>query len=90
VFALAYAGLTWKFARGPGFLQHLANASFLAALLAFVLGAARSQPWHLIWPVALAGLSDRRWAWPVSLGLSAAMLAAQVWVEWGAPGWGVL
>jgi hypothetical protein len=89
-FALAYVGLTWRFARQPGFFQQLANASFLASLLAFVLGAARSQPWHLIWPVALAGLSDRRWAWPVSVGLSAAMLAAQAWVEWGAPTWGVL
>jgi hypothetical protein len=90
VFAMAYIGLTWRFVRKTGSFQQLANASFLATLLAFVLGAARSQPWHLIWLVALAGLSDRRWVWAVSAGLSAALLAAQVWVEWGAPGWGPL
>jgi hypothetical protein len=86
VFAIAYAGLMWRFIREPGSFQQLANTGFLVVLLAFVLGAARSQPWHLIWPLALAGLSDRRWVWPVSIGLSVAMLAAQVWVEWGTPG----
>ena len=86
VFAITYAGLTWRFIRGSGSFQQLANTGALVFLLAFVLGAARSQPWHLIWPLALAGLSDRRWVWPISIGLSIAMLAAQVWVEWGAPG----
>jgi hypothetical protein len=68
--------------------QKLMDVSFVVSLLAFVLGAARSQPWHLIWPAALAGLSTRRWAWPAVIGLSVVMLAVQVWVEWGAPGLG--
>lgn len=70
-----------------GSLGRILDLSFVVALLAFVLGAARSQPWHLVWPAALAGLSGRRWAWPVVAGLSAAMMGVQVWVEWGAPGW---
>jgi hypothetical protein len=86
LFVVAYAVLAWQFLREPGSLQRLLNVSFTVSLLAFVLGAARSQPWHLIWPVALAGLSDRRWAWPVVIGLSVLLLAGQVWVEWGAPG----
>lgn len=68
--------------------QRLMDTSFAIVLLAFVLGAARSQPWHLIWPAALAGLTSRRWAWPAIIGLSTVMLCAQVWVEWGAPGLG--
>jgi hypothetical protein len=67
--------------------QQLLDVSFLASLFLFLLGAARSQPWHLIWPVALAGLSSRRWTWPVVTGLTALMLVVQVWIEWGAPGW---
>jgi hypothetical protein len=59
---------------------------FVLAFSAFVLGAVRSQPWYLIWAVALAGLSQRRWVWPALTALSAAMLAGEVWVEWGAPG----
>ena len=86
-FALAYLGLLWWLIGRDGACQDLCHGAFLALLLVFVLGAARSQPWHLIWPAALAGLSGRRWAWPVVAGLSVLLLAAQVWVEWGAPGW---
>jgi hypothetical protein len=66
--------------------QALLNASFAVSLLIFLLGAARSQPWHLIWPASLAGLSAKRWAWFVVSLLSALMLLGQIWVEWGAPG----
>lgn len=86
LFSVAYLVLAWRLARGRGSFQQLANAGFVASLLVFVLAAARSQPWHLIWPAALAGLSDRRWAWPVVAGLAILMLTVQVWVEWGAPG----
>jgi hypothetical protein len=82
LFAIAYTILICRVVRGEFSLQQLGNACFLAALLAFLLGAARSQPWHLIWPAALAGVSDRRWAWPVVAGLSALMLATELWVEW--------
>jgi hypothetical protein len=71
---------------GQAFRQ-LLDVSFLASLLLFLLGAARSQSWHLIWPLALAGLSSRRWTWPVVAGLTSLMLVVQVWIEWGAPGW---
>jgi hypothetical protein len=87
LFAVATLFVTWRLVREPVSFQRLANTGFLVVLLAFILGAARSQPWHLIWPAALAGLSDRKWAWPLIAGLSATMLAAQVWVEWGTPGW---
>ena len=86
LFVVAFAVLVYRLARGGASFQQLANASFAAVFLAFALGAARSQPWHLIWPVALAALADRRWIWPVVAILSAVMLAVQVWVEWGAPG----
>jgi hypothetical protein len=86
LFGLAYLVLAARLLRGPISWQRLMNASFAVALLAFVLGAARSQPWHLLWPASLAGLSDLRWAWPLIAGLSAMMLVVQVWVEWGAPG----
>ncbi|HSJ53171.1 MAG TPA: hypothetical protein VLC52_05430 [Anaerolineae bacterium] len=86
--AVAYLWLLRHMIRSERSFQELCNLGFVAALLAFVLGAARSQPWHLIWPVSLAGLSDRRWAWPAVIGLSAVMLATQFWVEWGAPGLG--
>ena len=66
--------------------QCLLNACFAAALLVFLLGAARSQPWHLVWPAALAGLSRWQWAWPLVAALSALMLVAQLWIEWGTPG----
>lgn len=85
--ALAYLALIWWLARGERAYRQVGHAAFLALLLAFVLGAARSQPWHLIWPAALAGLSDRRWAWPLVAGLSVLLLGVQVWVEWGTPGW---
>jgi alpha-1,6-mannosyltransferase len=86
LFVVAYGLLAWWLVRGAVRFRGLADACFVVALLAFVLAAARSQPWHLIWPAALAGLSHRRWAWPVVAGLSAVMLWGQVWVEWGAPG----
>ncbi len=65
--------------------QRLFEAGFTVSLLIFVLGAARSQPWHLIWPASLAGLSARRWAWLPVIALSAVMLLSQIWVEWGTP-----
>lgn len=98
VFVVAYGVLIWLLARRnglPGLRQSqqvyrkVADASFVISLLVFVLGGARSQPWYLIWPAALAGLSDRRWAWPAVSGLAAIMLGMQLWVEWGAPGWGI-
>jgi len=85
---VAYWWLLKRMLRSDRSFQVLCNLGFTAALLAFVLGAARSQPWHLIWPVSLAGLSDRRWAWPAIVVMSAVMLATQLWVEWGAPGLG--
>jgi hypothetical protein len=86
LFVPAYVILGWRVVQSGGSFRQLGNACFVASLLAFLLGAARSQPWHLIWPVSLAGLSDRRWAWPMVTGLSTVMLVAQVWVEWGTPG----
>ena len=86
--AMAYLWLLKRLQRSERSYQDVCNVGFVTLLLAFVLGAARSQPWHLIWPVSLAGLSDRRWAWPVVIVLSAVMLATQLWVEWGAPGLG--
>jgi hypothetical protein len=71
-------------------LREILDVAFLVSLLIFVLAAARSQPWHLIWPATLAVLARQRWAWPVIAGLSALMLASQVWVEWGAPGLQIL
>ncbi len=86
LFAAAWVFLAWQMMRGSGSYQQLATACFSAVILAFLLGAMRSQPWHLIWPAALAGLSEQRWAWPAVVGLSAVMLVVQVWAEWGAPG----
>jgi hypothetical protein len=84
--AAAYVLLVRWSARGAGSFQRLANAGVVALLSVFVLVAARSQPWHLIWTAALAPLSDKKWVWTVLIGLTAVMLAAQVWVEWGTPG----
>ncbi len=81
-----YLVLLVRAARGSGSFQQLANVGFVALLLTFVLGAARSQPWHLLWPASVAGLSDHRWAVPLVIGLSGIMLAVQVWVEWAMPG----
>jgi hypothetical protein len=86
LFALAYAVLVWRAVGGGCSFQQLGNACFSATVLAFFLGAARSQSWHLIWPAALAGVSDRRWAWPLVVGLSVIMLAVQLWAEWGGAG----
>ena len=66
---LVYTGLLVRVLRGSGSFQRLMNVGFLALLLTFFLGAARSQPWHLLWPAALAGLSDYRWAMPLVIGL---------------------
>lgn len=87
-FVALYAILAWRILQAGASFPKLANACFIASLLAFVLGAARSQSWHLIWPAAMAGLSDQRWAWPTVVALSVAMLVVQLWVEWGAPGIG--
>lgn len=78
----AQAGSVGREAR----LREILDVSFVVSLLLFVLAAARSQPWHLIWPSTLAVLSGRRWAWPVIAGLSGLMLVGQIWVEWGTPG----
>ena len=86
LFMAIYVLLLRGVVRARGSFRQLAHIGFEVSLLAFVLGVARSQPWHLIWPAALAGFSSRRWAWPVVIGLSALMLIAQVWVEWGTPG----
>jgi hypothetical protein len=85
-FGVFYAGVLLKAVRGRLPLQDCLDAAFAVALGAFVFGAARSQPWHLLWPAALAGLASWRRAWPVVAALSALMLVAQVWVEWGTPG----
>lgn len=82
----AYAVLVWHFARARRSFLRLTDATFVASLLVLLGGAARAQPWHLVWPASLAGLSTRQWAWPLVIGLSIAMLVAQVWVEWGTPG----
>jgi alpha-1,6-mannosyltransferase len=86
LFAVAYATILGRFARKEGTFGELMGASFLVLLAAFLLGVARSQPWHLIWATALAGLAPSRWAWVVAVLLSAMMLLSQVWVEWGTPG----
>ena len=90
LFLLAYVVLLVRAWRGSDSFQQLMNVSFLALLLAFLLGAARSQPWHLLWPASLAGLSDYRWAVPVIVGLSGIMLAVQVGVEWAVPNFSFL
>jgi hypothetical protein len=75
----------------PSALRTLAESACVLLLLTFLLGAARSQPWHLLWALALAPLlavSRTRKATPaVALGpLSALMLASFGWIEWGQPG----
>ncbi|MGD8397597.1 MAG: hypothetical protein PVG11_01935 [Anaerolineae bacterium] len=85
LYAGAYLFLVRRLATGAPSFARLGDTAFLAFLLAFLLGAVRAQPWHLIWPAALAGLSQRRWAWPVVAGLSGLMLVTQIWIEWGMP-----
>lgn len=85
---LACLLVLWRLGWGSLSFQRMAEAGFVVALLAFVLGAARSQPWHLIWPAALAGFSERRWAWALIVALSPVLLVVQVWIEWGLPGIG--
>lgn len=89
LFVLVYGLVAFRFVRGTNSFDRLSDAAFSLMLLAFLLGAARSQPWHLMWAAALAPLSGYRWAPPVIAGLSVLMLVAQVWIEWGAPGLGV-
>jgi hypothetical protein len=86
LFAVGYAAMLGWLARRPGSLSRLMDMGFGVTLLVFVLGAARSQPWHLLWLAALAGLTDKRWVWPVVIAVAAVLLAGQVWVEWGTPG----
>jgi hypothetical protein len=88
LFSIAYVYLLVRFWRGSGSFQELVDAGFMALLLAFLLGAARSQPWHLLWPATLAGLSGNRRMQAVVVGLSGLMLAVQVGVEWAVPGFG--
>ena len=85
-YALAMVGLLRRLSRGKVTFGRLANASFFASLLAFVLLAARSQPWYLIAPISLASLSEEKWPRPLAGGLGLVMLVVQVWVEWGMPG----
>jgi len=85
LFLLAWGALLVQAWRGNGSFQQLVNGSFLALLLVFLLGTVRSQPWHLLWGAALAGLSDYRWAPAALVSLSGLMLAVQVTVEWATP-----
>jgi hypothetical protein len=85
LFLLAWGVLLVRVWRGSGSFQQVANAGFLAMGLAFVLGAARSQPWHLLWGAALGGLAEKRWVPPVIVGFSGLMLVMQVGVEWAQP-----
>ena len=84
--ALIYVLILVRASRASGSFQRLVNLGFLAFLLTFLLGVARSQPWHLLWPASLVGLSDYRWAVPLCIALSGIMLAVQVGVEWATPG----
>lgn len=90
LFSVAYLYLLVCFWRGRGSFQELVNSSFMALLLVFLLGAARSQPWHLLWPATLAGLSSSRKTQAVIVALSGLMLAVQVSVEWAVPSIGFL
>jgi Na+/phosphate symporter len=85
LFSMAYISLLVRFWRGSRSFQDLVNGGFTALILAFLLGAARSQPWHLLWPATLAGLSSSRKMQAVIVGLSGLMLAVQVSVEWAVP-----
>jgi hypothetical protein len=90
LFVVGYAAAFGWIVRGPRSLPKLLDASFVVTLLVILFGAARSQPWHLIWPTALAGLSAKRWVWLVVIAAAAVMLVEQVWIEWGAPGLDIL
>jgi hypothetical protein len=86
LFVPIYGVILQRIGQRPSSFAELMNLEFVVTLLIFVLGAARSQPWHLLWPAALAGLTDKRWVWPMVIAVAAALLAGQVWVEWGTPG----
>ena len=77
--------LTKRYIRRVERFQSFGSWMFLTALAVFGLGAARSQPWHLVWPLSLAGLSDLRWSRFAVGVLSVVMVGAQIWIEWGAP-----
>ena len=83
---LIYILLLHRASRGDDSFQCLVNLGFLAFLFTFVLGVARSQPWHLLWPASFVGLSDYRWAVPLCIAFSGIMLAVQIGVEWAIPG----
>ena len=88
LYSIAYLVLLLRSWRGSGSFQQLVDSGVLVFLLAFVLGAARSQPWHLLWAAGIAGLSSKRWAQRLIVVLSGLMLAVQVGVEWGVPSFG--
>jgi alpha-1,6-mannosyltransferase len=89
LFVLIYVAVLVRVGSRPGSVSGLMEAGFGLSLLAFILGAARSQPWHLIWATSLAGLAGKRWAWLVVIALGGLLLAGEVWVEWGMLGWTV-
>jgi hypothetical protein len=93
--AVAYVLQIWKLNRfytaQQSALGPLVESACTLLLLTFLLGAARSQPWHLLWALALAPLVAVAHGWratpTIVLGpLSALMLASFGWVEWGQPG----
>jgi hypothetical protein len=86
LFAVLLVAVTWWLWREGASYQDLVNAAFCSSLLLFVLGAGRSQPWYLLWPATLGGLSNLRWAWPTIVVLSVVMMGTQLWIEWGTPG----
>jgi alpha-1,6-mannosyltransferase len=91
LFAIVYGFLLWRRIREAGSgkgrdFEVLANTCLTVSLLAFVMGFARSQPWHLVWALAWVGCASVRWASWTSIALSVVMLVAQAWVEWGTPG----
>jgi alpha-1,6-mannosyltransferase len=87
LFVLIYGAVLVRMGGRFDSISSLIEAGFGLSLLAFILGAARSQPWHLIWATSLAGLAGKRWAWLVVIALGGLLLAGQVWIEWGMPGW---
>jgi len=52
--------------REDGSFPSAIHAAFFALFSVLIFGAVRAQPWYLIWPAALAGLSE---------------LVGQAWIE---------